>query len=246
MTDHLSYSSISTWLMCPRSWKFRYVEKQPAPTSTALIFGSAFHKTIEAFLTRGTSEPLEAIWCEQWTAKVDEESGIAWGSDTTGDLNAMGIKMFSDNDIVETIESLKPVEHENVERFVELRVPGVPIPVVGYIDLIDNGIPCDFKTASRKWSANQATDEIQPLFYLAALNQAGSSVMQFRHYIFTKTKAPAIQIFDTHRTMSEIVWLFGLIGEVWQAIEKGVCPPNPGTWKCSEKFCEYWSICRGK
>ena len=248
MLKHLSYSSVNTYLMCPRSWKYRYIDKVPAPTSPALIFGSAFHKTIEAFLTRDTSEPLEAIWCEQWAAKVDEESNIAWSSDTTGNLNAMGIKMFSDIDIIATIEALRPADPENIERFVELRVPGVPIPIVGYIDFITGaGIPCDFKTSSKKWYGDKAASEMQPLFYLAALNQADHDCdMRFRHYVFTKTKAPALQVFDTQRTLGEILWLFGLIREVWKAIEAEVFPPNPDTWKCSEKLCEYWPMCRGK
>ena len=48
--DHLSYSSISTWLMCPRSWKYRYLDRVPVPTSPALMFGSAFHNTVEEYL----------------------------------------------------------------------------------------------------------------------------------------------------------------------------------------------------
>jgi len=247
MLEHLSYSSVNTYLMCPRSWRYRYVEKRPAPTSTSLIFGSAFHDTLEDFITRDDSAPLEVIWSERWNAKIAEESDIAWDSDSPDKLEATGIKMFSDSDIVATIESLKPADPENVERFVELWVPGVPIPIVGYIDFITaDGVPCDFKTASRKWAAGKAAEEMQPLFYLAALNQAGSSVMHFRHYIFTKTKAPALQVFDTHRTIAEIVWLFEMIREVWQAIEAQVFMPNPGTWKCSEKWCEYWPMCRGK
>jgi len=248
MLKHLSYSSVNTYLMCPRSWRYRYIDKAPAPTSTSLIFGSAFHDTLEDFITRDDSAPLEAIWCERWNAKIAEESDIAWDSDSPEGLEAVGVKMFTDADIVSIIEALRPADSENVERFVELRVPGVPVPVIGYIDYIaGNGIPCDFKTASRKWAAGKASEEMQPLFYLAALNQAGHDCdMRFRHYVFTKTKAPALQVFDTQRTIAEIVWLFEMIREVWQSIEAQVFMPNPGTWKCSEKWCEYWPVCRGR
>ncbi len=44
----LSYSSLSTWLMCPRSWKYRYVDKVETPTNHAALFGTVTHKTVEA------------------------------------------------------------------------------------------------------------------------------------------------------------------------------------------------------
>lgn len=245
---HLSYSSINTWLMCPRSWRFRYQDKEPAPTSPALIFGSAFHDTIEDFITREDSVPLSVIWEERWTAKVADESDVAWGDDSPASLQKTGERMFSDSDIAATVEGLRLAQPENVEKFVELRVPGVPLPIIGYVDLIaGNGIPCDFKTSSRKWASDKAASEMQPLFYLAALNQIGHDCdMRFRHYVFTKTKSPALQVFDTQRTMTEVIWLFEMIREVWQAIEAQSFAPNPTTWKCSEKWCEYWPICRGK
>lgn len=41
MVDYLSYSSVSTYLLCPKSWQFRYIDKVSVPTSPNLIFGSA-------------------------------------------------------------------------------------------------------------------------------------------------------------------------------------------------------------
>jgi hypothetical protein len=96
---------------------------------------------------------------------------------------------------------------------------------------------------------------MQPVFYLAALNQAGydsrfagfdsNPDLAFRHYVFVKTKTPKVQIWETTRTVSDLFWLFGLISDVWQAIDRGAFPPNPGTWKCSPRYCEYWHLCRG-
>ncbi len=48
--DHLSYSSVCTYLMCGQCWKKRYVDKIPAPTSPSLVFGGAFHETVEAYV----------------------------------------------------------------------------------------------------------------------------------------------------------------------------------------------------
>jgi len=93
---------------------------------------------------------------------------------------------------------------------------------------------------------------MQPTFYLAALSQDdyplvkdGDGAYLFRYYVFVKTKKPKVQIWETTRTVSDLFWLFGLIREVWHGIEAGVFPPNPETWKCSPRYCEYWGICRG-
>jgi hypothetical protein len=40
--DHLSYSSISSYLGCGQNWKFHYKDEIKTPTSPELVFGSAF------------------------------------------------------------------------------------------------------------------------------------------------------------------------------------------------------------
>jgi hypothetical protein len=255
--DHLSYSSINTWLMCPRSWRFHYLDQIETPTSSALIFGSAFHEVLEEHVKTAFSSgrmPIAKRWAYHWQARLDQNEGrgIDWGNDTPESLNNQGVKMFSDPDIETLVDSLKPLvieEQPQIEKYVTLTVPGVPVPLVGYIDMIESdGVPCDFKTSARSWSQSQAENEMQPVFYLAALNQAGhdgNSDLAFRHYVFVKNKVPKIQIWETARTVQDLFWLFGLISDVWKGIDRGVFPPNPGTWKCSPKYCEYWGICRG-
>ena len=258
--EHLSYSSISSYLMCPRSWRYHYLEQVQTPTSPALVFRSAFHETVEEHvMTAFASErrPIVTRWQRHWSAQLgrNAENGIDWGRDSEESMAALGEKMLSSPDTIELVDALQPLVVEDqvqIERRVELTVPGVPIPIIGYIDLIERDhIPADFKTSGRSWSQRQADEEMQPCFYLAALNQAGfdlgwnSKAFLFRHYVFVKTKTPKVQIWESARTPRDLFWLFGLISDVWRGIEREVFPPNPGTWKCSPKYCEYWGICRG-
>jgi len=254
--DHLSYSSISNYLMCARSWKFHYLDKVQTPTAPALVFGSAFHNTLEGHIRDGQGEVqqvLDSRWRCEWIDQLERnaENGIDWGKDSEEDMTDLGVKMFSDPDIIALVDSLQPLvldEQVQIERRVELQVPGVPIPIIGYIDMIEaDGVPCDFKTSGRSWNQDQADSEMQPTFYLAALNQAEGpcNTNLFRHYVFVKTKKPKVQIWESTRTTADLFWLFGLIREVWRSIEAGCFPPNPGTWKCSPKYYEYWGICRG-
>lgn len=254
--DHLSYSSISTYQMCPRSWRYHYLDKIQMPTSPALIFGSAFHNTVEehvktAFATERV--PIVDRWHRHWGEQLEQD--ICWGSDTPEDMAALGEKMFSDPDTIALVDSLEPLVIDDkplIEQYVVLQVPGVPVPIIGYIDMIEvGGVPCDFKTSARSWNQDQANSEMQPTFYLAALNQAGAPLVgdedgfSFRHYVFVKTKKPQVQIWESYRTIGQMFWLFGLIRETWEAISAGAFPPNTTTFKCSPRYCEYWGICRG-
>ena len=250
MIDHLSYSSISTYLLCPRSWRYHYLEKVETPVSPALVFGSAFHDALEGYV-RDKETPLAHHWCGAWKAQT-EGRDVSWDKEPT-DYEDLGTAMFSKPDTVQLIDAIQPLmagDYPMIEERVELNIPGVPVPVIGYIDVIEaDGIPADFKTSARSWSQSRADDELQPTFYLAALNQLGFEMnpdLKFRYYVFVKNlKKPVVQLWETRRTAGELFWLFGLVKEVWQGIERHIFPPNPTTWKCSPKWCEYWDRCRG-
>lgn len=257
---HLSYSSVSTYQLCARSWEYKYIKKIITPSSPSLVFGSAFHGCVEAIIrSRAAGEiqtPVEAIWTEQWNKAQQQE--VAWNGELPEELNNLGLRMLIHKDTVSLLSSIEPMLDSDgdgnitpvIEKRVELHVPGVPISVIGFIDMIDStGCPCDFKTAARMWTADKAKEETQPLFYHAALNQAGYTQnpgMFFRHFVFTKTRTPQTAVFTTQHTPAQLFWLFGAIRETWRSIEAGVFPPNPSSWKCSDKWCDHWGICRGR
>jgi hypothetical protein len=252
MIDHLSYSSISLFQSCPAAWKYKYIDKRPSFSNPALVFGTAIHETVESYIVNGGN--LLSIWQEAWQkASTDEERGaIVWGADTPEQHCNEGIRILSNKDIVENLEKIRSLHGggENcIERKIELRVPHVDVPIIGYIDFIDrNGIPADFKTSSKRWSDDRANKETQPLFYLTALNQAGEPVpgLKFRYFIVVKTKTPQFQTFETVRKPGEMFGLLQNIQKVWESIQANVFPENTSSWKCSPKWCDHYQICQGK
>jgi len=249
--DHLSYSSISLFQSCSRAWAFRYVEKVATPVATALVFGSAFHDTVEAAIANPLAN-IGAVWSEMW-GKRSAQDNVEWAAETPEALHNEGLRMLSDATVRETILALRPLCDENgtpvVERKVSLSVPGVPIPIIGFVDMIAaDGVPCDFKTSARAWDNGRAAGELQPLIYLAALNQEGITAHNwlFRHFVFTKTKKPQVQVIEHSHRPVEAFWLFDTIKNVWQAIQAGVFTENPGSWRCSAQYCDYFSRCRGR
>jgi hypothetical protein len=249
MIEHLSYSSISAFLDCPEIWRRKYLAKEPTMTSPALVFGSAFHGTLEKIVVDRQLKILD-VWSEQWT-KALEGQNVFWGTDTPEGICNEGIRLFSHDSVLRAVAQIKPAADENgakIERRVELRVPGVPVPVIGYIDItLEDGTPADFKTSSKSWSDAKASDSLQSLFYLAALNQAGEKInWKFQHIVFVKSKKPKVQFLEHSHTPGELFFLFDLIGRVWKSIETGVFPLNPTGWKCSPSYCDFWQNCRGK
>jgi len=252
---HLSYSSLNHYLLCGHSWRLHYIEKVPVPTAPALIVGSAFHDMAESYIKSG--ESLEALWKQAFDRQLERNPEI--GGATTIDPEASALAMFEDGlrmvraqpvqALLAEIRANFDPEQGAIEKRVELRVPGVPIPIVGYIDIITrDGIPGDFKTSAKMWSDGKADGDLQPLFYLAALNQEGIHPAEgaFWYYIFTKTARPDAKMLPVKHKPTEFFWLFALIAAAWRGIEAQVYPMNPTGWKCDKRYCDYFPMCRGK
>jgi putative RecB family exonuclease len=271
---HLSYSSINTYLSCPAMWKFRYIDKLPSFGNPNLFFGSVWHNTIEEYISVSATgtEALLDIYKKRWAAQLEKEGeNMNWIDTYTGE--SVEDKTYEEGErwikgkiktdtghevMTEYLDTIKPKARKKggedekplyVEEFVSLNVPGVPIPIIGFIDVITaDDIPTDFKTSGKSWGEKRAADEMQPLFYLAALSQAGIRVpgSQFRHIVFVKSKTPKVQVFTTYFNQMELLWLYRVIEGVWNAIEREAFPVNPTGWLCNKRYCDYWGSCRGK
>ncbi len=245
---HLSYSSISSYLLCGEAWRRRYVAGEQAPVSDNLVLGSAFHGAVESYL-KGAPD-LEAAFVQSWGQQLERNQNIAWESGVPEPTHDTGLRMVRAKPVKKLLDEVRQnfdAEHGLIERRVELHVPGVPVPIIGYIDIVTkDGIPGDFKTAARMWADGKAEEEMQPLVYLAALNQEGinSHAWHFRHYVFSKGQSPSAKVFEVVHKPAEMLWMFSVIKSAWEGIRAGVFIKNPSTWKCVPKFCEYYASCR--
>jgi hypothetical protein len=184
---------------------------------------------------------------------VQQAADIDWGTDTLESLTDEGLRILGAPAVATLINSVRDGYDANrelsIERRIELRVPGVPIPIIGYVDIISaDGVPGDFKTAARMWPENKAAQELQPLVYLAALNQAGINDhnWRFRHYVITKSAKPSANVFECQRSAVEVLTgLFPTIQQTWIDIQAERFPKNTTTWKCSPRYCGYYADCQG-
>lgn len=255
MIQHLSYSSISKYLKCHRQWKHKYIDEWEEPTNDNLLFGSAWHEYIRGVIQ--SDEPFNGNrewgnWNEVFHSYINKFKN----SDNYEKLLAVGESISTTEAVYKTLQSLKPMP-ESIEKQIELHIPGVEVPIIGYIDMIEDGtmIPVDFKTASKKWTVasernggiGRAETELQATFYIAALEQAGMITLPhtFRYIIFTKTSKPTVQIIDTVRTAQHVFELHEMINDVWHGIKhKAFGKTDPGNWWCSAKWCSFYDRCK--
>jgi hypothetical protein len=258
---HLSYSQVSKYLDCSRHWQANYRQKVKDPMGESLIFGTVVHTVVENFL-RDKKRNLLEMWETAWAASLLTDIGKATVWDESPEVCAeTGRRVFGTTEVFDLLSTIEPkMVHKDmnpltqtsdfptIECEVHLRYDGVP-DIVGYIDIIaSDGVPIDIKTAGRMWAADKAGNELQPLFYLAALEQMGEHGHQFkfRHIVITKTQNPRIELFESQRTAGEMNYIEEVIRGVWRGISNGLFIPNPMSIWCAPQYCGLWSECAGK
>lgn len=245
--QHLSASSINKYLMCPRSWKFHYLDNISAPTNTNLLFGSAFHDVVEAYILNKELS-LQDLWEKQWRQTVENCHDILWDTKSYTELEQQGYRMLQSYQIQHLLDNLKPQvvnEQPMIEKYLKAEVDSIPL--VGYIDFIqaDNRV-ADFKTAARAWRQGDAANKLQPPLYIYLLEANDYQVSrEFLFHVFTKNNGNAITCQHTV-TDRQIAFTLDTVRSVWGGIQAGVfSPASSYGWWCSEKSCEYWNRCKG-
>ena len=143
------------------------------------------------------------------------------------------------------------------------------VPVIGFIDLIDTNdssavlspeefalmvqrgepvpesmrtVVADLKVKQKSFSQGDLDGSLQLTLYSFVEN-----IPTVRYDQLLRQKVPKITRMSAVRQAHDYVWLQEVYKSVAECISKGSFPPcSPTAWVCSEKWCGYWSICRGK
>ena len=179
--NKISYSQYTQYANCPRMWKLNYVDKLSVYTqSIHTLFGSAFHETLQAYLTIMYEDSAVAADKEDWneflkTCMANEyRKAIAMGQDpnfTTPEVMAE----FYEHGVIILDYVLKNRGAYFQKRNHELVGVEVPLDVKmdvnknvtfrGYIDLVikdtrDNTYKIiDIKTSTAGWNKYQKADK---------------------------------------------------------------------------------------
>jgi hypothetical protein len=120
-----------------------------------------------------------------------------------------------------------------IEHRVSFYTKGIPIPIVGFIDILTaKNVPIDIKTSTFDWSHDRVEEEIQPDFYLTALDRMGKFGHEgtFEYFIVVKdAKNPRCYVLNSTRKnymeradyYINIMWK-GYKSEMWKNVDP--CP----------------------
>ena len=257
---HLSASSIGDYVECGMLYKFGRVDRLPMEfKSDALEFGSVIHLVLGEYYEAkmvGERMPLKDVhrsFEEHWhrvaegredikyTKGKDFETLLMNGKDL---LTAWYMKLPEDN--------FKVLEIEEAFSF---HIPGVEIPIIGAMDLIEEDeagtiIITDFKTSARAFSVDEVDKNFQLLIYQMAAKANGYEdreiILKFDALI--KTKKPRFEQYFTVRSEVDEIRAIKKIQTVWNGIKNEVFIPNDTGWRhlnCAYKTaCDEWFLRR--
>jgi len=130
-------------------------------------------------------------------------------------------------------------------------------PVVLKIDLVDDDRKVtDFKFSRKMKSSRDALGSLQLSMYAVGMEIPRTSFITFKFPDLTKKTPwrPAIKEVVAKKNPGDLSWTEDVVAAFARSIIRdskegteeafGVC--DPASWKCSPKFCDYWSMCRGK
>jgi len=259
---HLSFSQLSTYSECGEKFRLRYVENVPTSPHGAFLGGRAIHKTIEesegevwwkdedAF-ARADAVAI-ARFREIFDAEVEEAGGveaIRWGGRGQGEDVAWWHKNgeFMLRRYRLTRVAMAESGWDVVEGGVEMRVlaelPGVSVPVVGYLDKLlmhDAGEPVVVDYSTGRVGGKNA---LQFATYAALL--AMSRGLEVDRGVAIYLRAP-----DASKRVQPVIFaeLVPRIAETYaklvRGIEAEVFVPNPSAFckSCAvNSSCWYWT-----
>ena len=201
-TPHLSPSQINTYLRCPMQHYFSYQRGIKIPPSGALVRGKALHYAAEVNYTQKleSHEDLPLADLEEAAASgFEREAASAAFSDdeTPGTVLDSTIALTG----VYGREVAPQVQPELIEHRFEIAVPGADIPLLGYIDVIDDaGNIRDLKTASKTPPQDAADKSLQLTAYGFARRAVGGEAEQLVLDFTVATKTPKYERRVTTRT----------------------------------------------
>lgn len=256
--DYLSASRLNKFATCPESFRRRYVLGEMEPSNPNLVWGSAdsyaaqvnYAQKIDSHEDLPVGDVKEAF-AAGFDNAVNQAAEMDWEGEQRGEILDAGVKLAAAYH-----EQIAPlVQPIAVEERVELEVPGVPVPLIGFFDLAEAEHTIERKTSGRKAVVVQPQWRIQGLVYQLARHQP------VHYHVGVKTKTPAVYTSHTEpglviagpEAIAERV-IVGLVDQLLATWDRfGPDDTWPGnithTWACDlclhgpkrRSDCRWWS-----
>ncbi len=220
----LSASALASFRECPMSFYGKYLYGwewvSPPTTRQAMELGIAVDKALNVFHCGG--DPVHEL-CLHWgTIHVSMPP----------DYFARALGM-----IRKYVADEKPDKRDVTQREFSLNIPGVDVPIVGYIDVQRGLLVKEIKTTGSKswWSAERAHTSLQTgLYSIATSRENHGAQATVEHHILSHNAYPecAHTIYTDSLNKAEQREVEDGVRETWGEIQKGELVATCKAGKC--------------
>jgi CRISPR/Cas system-associated exonuclease Cas4 (RecB family) len=238
------------YLRCPRQYWFRYVEGKKEPPKIALLEGSAHHEAMQENnnYKKAKGKDLKAStitesFMASLRVKTEQEERVEWEDEDENKLFRRA-KVWHEDYVAHFAPKIKPeIVEETFEK--EVSMDGLDFILKGIIDLGYAKTCSDYKTTS-SYGLSRKKQEIDSDLQLSYYSWA-TGYKLVENICFVKKENPEVVPIRSSRSKTEITWALKVAAEVAKAIASEAFPMcNPTSWLCAEKWCGFYSMCRGK
>ncbi len=256
-------SWLNDMMICPERSRLGITMPEWRIGSDATHIGTSVHAGIEHFLTHDDAHGAFGIALQELDKLIETEPfriNSTNGVEHMREYVDILMNTFFDDIAPHVVLGGKCEQNFGIKLYdlpVDDSLPFDAQPQVwlgGTIDYIDpNGVIWDWKTAARKYSQSEKQKQsIQASAYAIACVENGWSPeypVRFNYGVMTRTSKSAGQIVPVVRTQAHVDWFKHQVQLVVQScLSAGLDTPwmaNDQHGLCSEKWCPYWSICKG-
>lgn len=234
----VSYSRITTYKTCPKSYKFAYIDKLPRLDKPYTVFGQFCHGVLERFHKehiKGTELPIEDVMKNCF---IDEKK--KWMQKLTNEQVREAFSIMQD--YLDYVSASKMANVINVEKEICVQIDDI-LTLYGFIDRVqldDDGIIhiVDYKTTKDE---RFLKDRTQLLLYAYVLYLENKDIQKIRtSYIMLKHK---MKLLITEHTVAELIEAKDKLIKTWDTIVSDkLHRADPIAWKC--KNCDFIKHCK--
>lgn len=254
---HWSASQLLLFQGCPEQYRRRYILGQKERPGAALIQGRADHKAAEHNLRQKIQShedlPIGDVtdaFADEWAKAISDaggESEVQWGDTKPADLKTQAAKLVR----VFHQEAAPAIQPVAVEEEFLLTLPGVNLPIKGFVD-VRTSIILERKTASKRQTLASKPDwRFQAWIYGTQYRLPVAFVQS------VKTKVPAVYtdgVSIDAPSDTQVSLLAKMVARLEQTMQFylatiGPDEPWPGAithpWRCSycgwRPSCTWWT-----
>ena len=198
---------------------------------------------------------------EEWEAQLARPDPVDWQDRDPRTILQDGVALATAPATLALLRGLDMAPHPDepdepaLQVRVELTVPGVSVPVIGWVDAIAKGPNAgslhviDFKTARRRWPKDRERKELQARVYLGGLWQAGHSFasLAFEYIVFIPGMTPEathVQRLPVLLSERDVLLTMEMLRRSWRQVKAGAFPPNLHSFRCGPS-CPVYTRCYG-